>query len=82
MESESRETGSRLRVVILTVLRYVFICMSTPIVRGVSGRYEDVTKMTKRTSDSPVDDRSVLELDGDGLVVQFHQEPDVTNQRK
>lgn len=36
----------------------------------------------KRTSDGPVDDRPILELDGDGFVVQFHQEPDVINQRK
>jgi len=32
MESESREVGSRLRIVILTVFRCVFICMSTPVI--------------------------------------------------
>ena len=36
----------------------------------------------KRTSDGPVNDRSIFELDGDGLVVQLHQKPDVMNQRK
>lgn len=33
MDRESREAGSRLRAVILTVLRWVFICMSTPGIR-------------------------------------------------
>lgn len=30
------------------------------------------------TCDSPVDDRSVLKLDGDGLVIQLHQKPEYT----
>lgn len=34
----------------------------------------------QRTGDGTVDDRSILELDRDGLIVQFHQEPGVINQ--
>lgn len=32
MDKESRETGSRFRVVILTVFKCVFICISTPVI--------------------------------------------------
>ena len=73
MERESREVGSRLRAVILTVLRCVFICMSTPAT-SVS-RYAGEARKSVRTGDGAVDDGAVLELDGDRLIVEFHQKP-------
>ena len=73
MERESSEEGSRLRAVILTVLRWVFICMSTPTC-GAHVSYAE-RKTEQHTCDRAVDDGAILELDGDCLVVEFHQKP-------
>ena|SRR5712672_2902441 len=39
MDNESRETGSRFRIVILTVFKCVFICMSTPEKKSVGYKW-------------------------------------------
>ena len=49
MESESSEVGSRFRAVILTVLRWVFICMSTPM-----GSMSDGCKPLQTIGNEPV----------------------------
>lgn len=75
IESESSEVGSRLRAVILTVLRWVFICMSTPTCSRLAQCGYKTEKGSKRTCDRAVDYGAVLELDGDRLIVQFHKKP-------
>ena len=49
IERESREVGSRLRAVILTVLRCVFICISTP-----AGRVSNACNSLHLVRDAPV----------------------------
>lgn len=83
MDNESSVVGSRLRAVILTVFRCVFICMSTPARSahrwsGDRERREGSASNTRaergvRTCDGAVHDGPVFQLDGHRLIVQLHQ---------
>src|SRR6266849_4785946 len=81
MDKESSETGSRFRIVILTVFKCVFICMSTPE-RGRETSKKNISKSCvggsalKHTCDCPMHHRSIFKLDSHSLIVQFHQKPE------
>ena len=70
MDRESREAGSRLRAVILTVLRCVFIFMSTPThtSRVSPSDYKFIVGIF-HTSDGTVNNGAIFELDLDRLIV-------------